>query len=73
MLKKIYQISKNLSEKYEENKERLQKMLAKDFKIILKMKKKKRSNIVMNVTKISQKWKTKACWVEKKLLYNESF
>ena len=55
MLKKIYQISKNLSEKYEENKERLQKMLAKDFKIILKMKKKKRSNIVMNVTKISQK------------------
>ena len=62
MLKKICQISKNLSAKsYEENKERLQKMLAKDFKIILKMKKKKRSNIVMNVTKISQKRKTKAC------------
>ena len=56
MLKKICQISKNLSAKYyEENKERLQKMLAKDFKIILKMKKKKRSNIVMNVSKISQK------------------
>ena len=50
-------MSKNLSVKYcKENKERLQKKLAKNIKIFLR-KKKKSNNMVMNVTKISQKMK----------------
>ena len=51
-------MSKNLSNKYcQENKERLQKELAKDIKFFLRMKKRKSNNIVVNVTKISQKIK----------------
>ena len=51
-------ISKNLSGKYyHENKERLQKKLAKDIKIFLQ-KKKKSDNMVVNVTRISQKMKS---------------
>ena len=53
-------MSKTLSVKYyQENKERLQKKLVKDIKIFLKKKKKKRNNMVVNVTKISQKMKHK--------------
>ena len=49
-------MSKRLSAKYyQENKERLQNKLAKDIKIFLKKKKKKSDNMVVNVTKISQK------------------
>ena len=48
-------MSTNLSAKYyQENKERLQKKLAKKPKIFLKKKKKKSNNMVVNVTKISQ-------------------
>ena len=51
-------MSKNLSNKYcQENKERLQKKLVKDIKFFLRMKKRKSNNIVVNVTKISQKIK----------------
>ena len=47
---------KNLSAKYyQENKERLQKKLVKDIKIFLK--KKKNENMVVSITKISQKKK----------------
>ena len=49
---------KNLSAKYyQENKERLQKKLVKDIKIFLKKKKKKNENMVVSITKISQKKK----------------
>ena len=52
--------SKNLSAKhYQENKERLQKKLKKDHKIFLK-KKKRSNNMVMDVTKTSQKMKSKS-------------
>ena len=51
-------ISKNLLAKYyQENKERIQKLLAKDIKIFLKKKKKKSDNMIVNVTKGSQKMK----------------
>ena len=51
-------MSKTLLANYhQENKERLQKKLAKDIKIFLKKKKKK--SMVVNVTKISQKMKNK--------------
>ena len=51
-------MSKNLSAKYyQENNERLQKNFVKDIKIFLKKKKKKSSNMVVNVIKISQKMK----------------
>ena len=57
-------MSKALSAKYDhENKKRLQKKqkkLVKDIKIFLKKKKKKNGN--MNVTKISQKMKNKSLW-----------
>ena len=54
-------MSKNSSAKYyEENKERLRKKLVKDIKIFLKKKKKKSGNMVVNVTKISQKMKNKS-------------
>ena len=60
-------ISKNLLAKYyQENKERIQKLLAKDIKIFLKKKKKKSNNMVVNVTKVSQKMKkttTKKHWL----------
>ena len=53
-------ISKNLLAKYyQENKERIQKLLAKDIKIFLKKKKKKSHNMIANVTKGSQKIKKK--------------
>ena len=53
-------ISKNLLAKYyQENKERIQKLLAKDIKIFLKKKKKKSRNMIANVTKGSQKMKKK--------------
>ena len=53
-------ISKNLLAKYyQENKERIQKLLAKDIKIFLKKKKKKSNNMVVNVTKVSKKMKKK--------------
>ena len=49
---------RNLSAKYyQENKEILQKKLLKDIKIFLRKKKKKSNNMVVNVTKISQKIK----------------
>ena len=44
---------------YQENKERLLKNLVKDIKFFLK-KKKKSNNLVMKVTKISQKIKNKS-------------
>ena len=54
-------MSTHLSAKYyQENKERLQKKLVKDIKIFLKKKKKKRDNMVVNVTNISQKMKNKS-------------
>ena len=53
-------ISKNLLAKYyQENKDRIQKPLAKDIKIFLKKKKKKSDNMIVNVTKGSQKMKKK--------------
>ena len=63
-------MSENLSAKYyQESKERLQKKLVKDIKIFLKKKKKKSNNMVMNVTKISQKMKSKSILsIEKKTL-----
>ena len=46
-------VSENLPAKfYQENKEKLQKMLVKDIKISLKNKKKKSNNMVVNVAKI---------------------
>ena len=44
---------------YQRNKERVQKKLVKDIKIFLKKKKEKKKNMVVNVTKISQKMKNK--------------
>ena len=52
---------KNLSAKhYQENKERLQKNLVKDIKFFLKKDKKKNYNMLVNVTKTSQKMKNKS-------------
>ena len=54
-------MSKNLSAKYyQENKERLQRKIMKDIKIFLKKKKQKSGNMVVNITKISQKMKNKS-------------
>ena len=54
-------MSKGLSAKYyQENKERLQKKLLKDIKIFNRNTKKKSDNMVVNVTKISQKMKNKS-------------
>ena len=66
-------MSKTLSAKYyQENKERLQKnnkkKLAKDMKIFLKKEKKKSKNIVVNVTKVSQKMKNKSLLNTEKIL-----
>ena len=66
-------MSKNLSAKYYlENKERLQKKLVKDIKILLKKKKKKSNNMVVNVAKIYQKMK-KINWlsIEKNITEGE--
>ena len=52
---------KNFSVKYyQEDKESLQKKLVKNIKIFLRKKKKKSDNIAVNVTKISQKMKSKS-------------
>ena len=54
-------MSKNFSAKYyQEDKESLQRKLVKNIKIFLRNKKKKSDNIVVNVTKISQKMKNKS-------------
>ena len=54
---------RNLSAKYyQENKEIPQKKLLKDIKIFLRKKKKKSNNMVVNITKISQKIK-KVSWL----------
>ena len=54
-------MSKGLSAKYyQENKERLQKRLLKDIKIFNRNTKKKSDNMVVYVTKISQKMKNKS-------------
>ena len=51
---------KNLWAKYQQdNRERLQKKLVKDVKIYLKKEKKKSNNMVVNLTKFSQKIKKK--------------
>ena len=63
-------MSKTLSAKhYQENKERLQKKLAKYIKIFLEKKKKNSGNMVVNISKISQKMRNKSLLsVEKNLL-----
>ena len=54
-------MSKNLSAKYyQENKERLQKKARERYKNLLKEEKEKKDNVVVNVTKISQKMKNKS-------------
>ena len=57
-----------LAKYYQENKERLQKKLAKVIKIFLKKKKKKSSNMVGNITEISQKMKSKSLLSIEKIL-----
>ena len=53
-------MSTNLSAKcYQQNKERLYKMLMKDIKTFSRKKKKKNDNMVVNVTKILHKMKKK--------------
>ena len=52
-------MSKNLSAKYQGNKGRLQKKVCKIYQNFSTEEKKKSSNMVMNVTKISQKTKNK--------------
>ena len=63
-------MSKILSAKYcQENKERLQKILPKDIKIFRRKKKKNINYMVINVTKISQRMKSKSSLrIEKKLI-----
>ena len=71
-------MSKNLSGKYyQENKERLLRKkktkLMKDAEIVLKKKKKKSYNMFMNVTKISQKMKSKSLSsIEKNIIKREN-
>ena len=61
-------MSKNLSAKcYQKNKEREQK-LVKDIKIFLRKKKKKSDNVVVNITKISQKMKNRSLMNIEKIL-----
>ena len=62
-------MSINLSAKcYQENKERL----VKDIKILLKKKKKKSGNIIVNPTKISQKRKNKSLLSIENILQDEN-
>ena len=62
-------MSKILSAKYyQENKERLQKKACERYKIFLREKKKKGNNMVINVTKISQKMKNKILLSIEKIL-----
>ena len=53
-------MTKDLSAKYQKIKKDYKKQLTKDVKIFLKNKKKKSGNMVVNVTKISQKMKNKS-------------
>ena len=53
-------MAKDLSAKYQKIKKDYKKQLTKDVKIFLKNKKKKSGNMVVNVTKISQKMKNKS-------------
>ena len=54
-------MSKTLSAKYcQKNKEKLQKRFVKYIKIFLKKKKEKSKNMIVNVTKISQKMENKS-------------
>ena len=60
-------MSKNLAAKYyQESKETIQKKLVKNIKIFLRKKKKKRNNMVVNVTKMSQKIKKNLAQYRKK-------
>ena len=62
---------KTLSAEYsQENKERLQKNKpVEDIKIFLKKEKKKSGNMVVNITKISQKMKNKSLFsIEKNII-----
>ena len=60
-------MSKNLAAKYyQESKETIQKKLVKDIKIFLRKKKKKSNNMVVNVTKMSQKIKKNLAQYRKK-------
>ena len=52
-------MSKNLSVKYYQKNKDYKKKLLKVIQIFLKKKKKKSNNLVLNVTKISQKMKNK--------------
>ena len=52
-------LKKSTANYYRENKERLKKKLVKDIKIFLRKKKNKSNDVVANVTKISQKMKSK--------------
>ena len=63
-------MSKTLSAKYcQENKEKLQKRFEKYIKIFLKKKKEKSKNMIVNVTKISQKMENKSLLsVEKNII-----
>ena len=55
---------------YQENKERLQKSWQKISKFS-KEEQEKSSNMVMNVTKYLRRWKTKACYVKKRIIENK--
>ena len=56
---------------YQNNKDRLQKKLVKDFKVFLKKKKKKSINMVLNNTKICQKMKNQNWLNSGKNIVNE--
>ena len=62
-------MSKTLSAKYyQENKERLQKKARERYKNLFKEEHEKSSNMVVNVTKISQKMKNKSLLSIEKIL-----
>ena len=62
---------KNLSTKYyQENKEKVQIKTVEDIKTFIKKKKKKRKNMVVNITEISQKIKSKSLLSIEKILQN---
>ena len=62
-------MSKTLSAKYyQENKERLQKKARERYKNLFKEEQEKSSNMVVNVTKISQKMKNKSLLSIEKIL-----
>ena len=50
---------------YQENKERLKKQARERIKTFLKKKKQKTNNMVVNVTKISQKMKNKSLFTKR--------